>query len=347
LGSACRTQKLEGVISKIRLINRRGYGHPSAAAVISMSYLCCGWYHGRATHGKVRRTSFPIDRSEGGSAMGQGGLRTYGEQGRPEDSLETVKRELDALQIHVMKEKTPWWRQVPLIVPLLISLTALSFSFWSFQRGEARLDRQEEHDARAELRDLVVHLQTLPTETFDLKRRYANDPSAQANVSALINTQTIVLAHQAADLILVELNGDAAAPEYYSVIDAFLRAGEPSADLERLVAGGLRVANDPNSAATLYRYQARIRFRLDDVEGGRKAYSEALNVFEKFPNIEVFPNMVGAIHSQTHSIWAEDEASHQSCALAWHHLSEAERIGGFDTSTSTAFVEFHCGPESG
>ena len=134
--------------------------------------------------------------------MAQGGLRTDGEQGRPEDRLETMKRELDALQIHVMKEKTPWWRQVPLIVPLLISLIALAFSFWSFQRGEARLDRQEEHDARAELRELVVHLQTLPTEALGLQRKYANDPSAQAIVSALINTQTLVLAHQAADLIL-------------------------------------------------------------------------------------------------------------------------------------------------
>lgn len=34
--------KLEGLNSKIRLINHRGYGHHSAAAVISMVYLCCG-----------------------------------------------------------------------------------------------------------------------------------------------------------------------------------------------------------------------------------------------------------------------------------------------------------------
>lgn len=34
--------KLEGLNSKIRLINHRGYGHHSAAAVISMTCLCCG-----------------------------------------------------------------------------------------------------------------------------------------------------------------------------------------------------------------------------------------------------------------------------------------------------------------
>jgi len=34
--------KLEGLNSKIRLINHRGYGHHSAAAVIAMIYLFCG-----------------------------------------------------------------------------------------------------------------------------------------------------------------------------------------------------------------------------------------------------------------------------------------------------------------
>ena len=34
--------KLEGIASKIRLINHRGYGHHTAAALISMIYLCSG-----------------------------------------------------------------------------------------------------------------------------------------------------------------------------------------------------------------------------------------------------------------------------------------------------------------
>jgi transposase len=34
--------KLEGLNSKIRLINHRGYGHHTATAVIAMIYLCCG-----------------------------------------------------------------------------------------------------------------------------------------------------------------------------------------------------------------------------------------------------------------------------------------------------------------
>jgi transposase len=34
--------KLEGLGSENRIINHHGYRHDSAAAVISMIYLCCG-----------------------------------------------------------------------------------------------------------------------------------------------------------------------------------------------------------------------------------------------------------------------------------------------------------------
>jgi transposase len=39
---ALSNSKLEGLNSKIRLINHRGYGHHTAAALTAMIYLCCG-----------------------------------------------------------------------------------------------------------------------------------------------------------------------------------------------------------------------------------------------------------------------------------------------------------------
>ena len=73
--------------------------------------------------------------------------RISDEHGSVEQRLEEMKREVDALQVHVMREKAPWWKQVPVVVTLLVSLAALAFSFWSFQRGESRFDRQQEHEA--------------------------------------------------------------------------------------------------------------------------------------------------------------------------------------------------------
>ena len=42
VGLGLSNSKLEGLNSKIRLINHRGYGHHSAAALIAMIYLCSG-----------------------------------------------------------------------------------------------------------------------------------------------------------------------------------------------------------------------------------------------------------------------------------------------------------------
>jgi hypothetical protein len=52
--------KLEGLASKVRLINHRGYGHHSAAAVISTIDVLRR-HHGHAAHRKVRRNQFSGD----------------------------------------------------------------------------------------------------------------------------------------------------------------------------------------------------------------------------------------------------------------------------------------------
>ena len=175
-----------------------------------------------------------------------------------------------------------------------------------------------------------------------MTRKFADDPSAQANANAEIGSETRVLADQAADLILVDLHGEATAPEYYSVIDAFLRSGEPTANLEELIVQGLRVANDPVSAATLYRFRGGIRFNVGDVEEGRKAFTDALNVFAQFPSVELAPNWVSSTKAQTHAVWAEHEAARNFCPLAWHHLALAERTGGYDTRSAAASVKKYC-----
>jgi len=50
--------KLEGINSKIRLINHRGYGHHSAAALIAMIYLRCGGITVQLPTERVRNPPF-------------------------------------------------------------------------------------------------------------------------------------------------------------------------------------------------------------------------------------------------------------------------------------------------
>jgi hypothetical protein len=260
-----------------------------------------------------------------------------------EGRLDTVKRELDALQIHVMKEKTPWYRQVPVIVSLLVSVGALAFSFWTDLKAEDRLELQREHEARVELRGVIQRLQSLPRERIELNRKYASDANTQATAQALIATETEVLARQAEELIK-ELEGQVTAAEYYAVIGGFVDSGR-SVDLESLITGGLAVAEDATSAATLYRYAARARFTIGDTAGGRATYEKALKVFERFP--ERNQSLVNTTQAQTEVLWAEDELRIKDCDAAWRHVTLAQGYGQFAGSVAQTVrsIEAGCGPK--
>jgi hypothetical protein len=60
-----------------------------------------------------------------------------------EARVEVMKREIDALQIQVMKDRGPWYKQVPVLVPLLVSVIALGFSFATTYVAEQRIEQEE------------------------------------------------------------------------------------------------------------------------------------------------------------------------------------------------------------
>jgi hypothetical protein len=266
---------------------------------------------------------------------------TDGEPTSLDVRLDALKRELDALQIQVMSERAPWYKQVPVIVSLLVSVAALGFSFWTAKKGEDRLDRQEEHEARAELRNLVQRLQTLPREDLQLAITFRDDANARNQVAASILVERQVIARQAADLI-DELGGDVSAPEYYSVVGGLLESGQPS-EVDALIRRGLEVATDPQSAATLHRWAARMHFDAGDKVAGRAAYKQALSVFQRFPHPD--PAWINVIQGQTRVLWAADEARKRECKEAWRQVSLAQRIPSYAQSASSTarFVESLCG----
>jgi hypothetical protein len=79
-----------------------------------------------------------------------------------EDRLDLMKQELDALQVEVMKSSGPWYKQVPVLAPIVIAVLALLFSFATTFVAERRIAREEEHETRVELRELISDLQCYP-----------------------------------------------------------------------------------------------------------------------------------------------------------------------------------------
>jgi tetratricopeptide (TPR) repeat protein len=238
-----------------------------------------------------------------------------------EQRVATMKRELDALQIHVMEAaKPPWYKRLAVFVPIAVSFGALAFSFWTDQKAEDRLNRQEAHEARVELRGLIQRLQELPKENFELSQTYANNATALNQLSGFVNTEQQILTLQAAEIIEI-LEGEVGPVEYYAMAYAFSSFGQPAQAL-RFLEDGLEVAKDPISEAPLLRQQAVIRFGLGDLEGGRSSFQRALDVFEDDPNYS--ESTVVAFKLFTEISWAQTELSRGECDEALQHILAAK-----------------------
>jgi hypothetical protein len=260
-----------------------------------------------------------------------------------ERRLDTMKRELDALQIHVMKE-VPWYKKhAPLIISLAVSLLAVALSFWTFHQSERRVELQDRHAARAELRGLIQRLEALPRETFELGAKYQDNPDARTRLTADLVTERDVVGQQAIELAR-QLKGDVTASEYYAIVASFIEANE-LAGLEELIDEGLAVANDAVSEVVLLRQSGTIKFESGDVAGGRARYSQALKVFEKYPgHTEFYVRFSDAI---THTFWAREEANSGNCDEAWREVALARLLIGNDgaVTDASAKVEASCGPQ--
>lgn len=236
-----------------------------------------------------------------------------------EERVSTLKQEVDALQIHVMEGAKRWYRQLPVLIPLVVSVLALGFSFWTDYKAEARLNREEAHEARVELRGVLQRLQALPKENFEIFRTYQDDAVAQRSLSPLLNTENLVLARQAAELIK-ELDGDVTATEYYATAYAFYTSDQPT-EAGRLLSEGLKVVDDPINETGLLRQDAIVRFYTGDIEGGRERWQQALDVFGNYP--EQSKALVAATHLQTEMSWADAELLQGECGAAWEHITAA------------------------
>lgn len=234
-----------------------------------------------------------------------------------DERVAVMKREVDALQIQMAEKARPWWKQIPVLLPLIISLGALSFSVWTDQKSENRLERRDEHDARVELTGLIQRLQALPKENFELQQNYGDQPA----LNTQINTENLVLSRQAADLIN-ELEGDVSAMEYYSVGYALSYSGL-HVEASNLLTQGLAVARDSTGALSLLRQDALEHFALGDLEGGRTRWREAMDISDKYPGRNA--TTVAAETMYTEMRWAAAELAQHECPAALRHITAAKQ----------------------
>jgi hypothetical protein len=240
-----------------------------------------------------------------------------------------MNREIDALQVQVMKDRGPWYRQVPVVVPLVVSVMAFALALVTTLLSQDQVARKEKHDARVELRALVQRLTALPKENLQVQNAYRDDAAALSQAASTLNTEQIVLAQQAADVI-AELGTSVTASEYYAVGYALFTAGDTGASL-RLLERGLSKKNalDPVGGGALLRQAALVSFATGDLTRGRQRFQEALDLWgSRGAASSAAPATVQYNAVFTETSWARAELTAGQCEAARQHISRAKAHAG-------------------
>jgi tetratricopeptide (TPR) repeat protein len=217
-----------------------------------------------------------------------------------------LKDEVDSIQISLLKAKTPWYKNISMIV----SVMALLFSFGTTYVSNKRIEAQDIQSLKSELRSMLQQLAALPSKNFELTKKYSDDPSAIAFIGGQLNQENALLAFQAADLIHKLPKDKLTAIEVYSVAVALQGAYEiqKANDLYHL---SYDIAKDINTAIAAKRGIANSLFQLGQSDAGRVEFQDALNIFSKYKSNNDF------FQKSTHIITLLNWASAESGAGAF------------------------------
>jgi len=245
------------------------------------------------------------------------------------ESVRVIKREVDALQITVMSQKAPWYKNVP----TAISILALLFSFGTTYVSYTRTEAQDIQNTRVELRGLLQRLSYLPRDNFEITKKYPNDPSAIGTLGGFINQENTLLSRQAAELARKLPRNYVSATEYFAVALA-LQGAYNNEGAKEFFRYAIESAKDFNDRIAALRGNANLMFIMGQPEAGRVEYQKALAVFSGFEQYNEYT--IKSTHILTELNWAYSEASFGSKDLANQHISNAESyLSGLTPSPGT------------
>ena len=247
------------------------------------------------------------------------GSATASEQGDLQDRLLSLKEEVDALQITVMKQSGPWYKEVPTIVSLL----ALLFSFGTTWVSHNRSNAQDIQNARGELRTLLQRLAALPKDSFELTKKYSDDSVTAGMLSSYVNQENALLARQAAE-IAQKLPGDkVSATERYAIAVA-LQNSYNIEGASTFLQQAIKTANNINDELAALRSYANLLFISGQFDAGRQEYEKALRVFSRYKGYNEY--IQKSSHIWTELAWAVSEANSGLLDLAYRHLENADAL---------------------
>ncbi len=234
--------------------------------------------------------------------------------------LQLLKREVDALQIAVQSQRSPWYRNVPTI----ISVAALLFSFGTTYVSYKRIESQDIQAARIELRGLLQRLAALPLENYEITKKYeVVDAAAVATIGGFINQENTMLARQAAELSNEIPSSFISATEYHAIGSALQMAYDVDGAAQ-MFTKAIEHSTDMNDRVGALRLRAGLYFSTNRPEAGRVDFQRALNVFSDFKNVSYNEYTKQSTHIWTEIAWAYSEANIGETSKALEHVENAE-----------------------
>ncbi|MCA1629510.1 MAG: hypothetical protein LC785_06080 [Acidobacteria bacterium] len=233
------------------------------------------------------------------------------------ESIQLIKKEVDALQITIMSQKTPWYKNISTTLSILALLFSFGTTYVSYKRTEA----QDIQSARVELRGLLQRLSYLPRDNFETSKKYLNDPGAMGTIGGLINQENALLSRQAAELARKLPKNYVSATEYYSIAQA-LQAAYNVEGAKEFLGYALESAKDFNDKIAALRSNANLMFITGKPEAGRVEYQKALNIFSGYGEYDDYTKK--STHIWTELSWAYSEANAGFKDLANQHIDSAQ-----------------------
>jgi hypothetical protein len=236
--------------------------------------------------------------------------------GSLEERFDDLKKEVDALQIEVMKPAKPWFRDAG----VLVSLIAVLFSFGTATASYQQIRAQDRRAMRSELRQLIQRMIALPKENLELTKTYEKDANSSIILSGLINQENSVIARQAADIV-DRIPDDVSANEYHAVAFALLNSNSAE-KAPPFIERGLSVAKDYSAELELLRLYGQVLTLSGNTSMGRAKYQEALDLFNKYHmTYNPYISMSNAI---TEMNWASSEFGQGQCKETEKLLSQSK-----------------------
>jgi len=211
------------------------------------------------------------------------------------DQVSFLEREVESLKGTTKAPTAPLYKNIPVIV----SITALLFSFGTTYVSYERTKQQDIHALRAELRNLLQRLSSIPKDDVEFKHKYFSTPATVALLSGLIAQENSLLARQAAEIIRRLPKEQVSTVEYTSVGRALASIDNETAQV--LLSRGAEIATSWIEEANALRTHANLLFTMGKSEEGRVLYRQALELKTKYKNFDPMT------HVQTELAWATAE----------------------------------------